>query len=422
MAVSGILSPSLRSPTALVPPRTSHPIIIIGSGLAGYSLAREFRKLDKDTPLHIITADDGRAYSKPMLSNALTSGKMPEQLATADAAQMSTQLNASIDTYTRVSAIDTARHTITVDGKEINYARLVLALGADVIRLPMEGDAADAVMSINDLADYTRFRQALSQNTAQPKQPSTAFGRPARRVAIIGAGLIGCEFANDLCNAGMAVDVIAPSKAPLDRLLPETAGQALQQGLTQLGVNWHLGRTVTAVNHADSGAGNAYLLTLSDGSILETDVVLSCVGLRSRLALAQAAGLQVRHGIVVNRLLATSAPDVYALGDCAEVEGLVLLFVMPLMNAARALARTLAGQATPVAYPAMPVVVKTPAHAVVVSPPPPGISGEWRIETPAGGVRALFFDAEKKLRGFAVTGSVAGEKTVLAKELPALLQ
>ncbi len=380
-----------------------HPIIIIGSGLAGYSLAREFRKLDKDTPLHIITADDGRAYSKPMLSNALTSGKQPGQLATADAVQMSTQLNATIDTDARVSAIDTTRHTITLNGKDISYTRLVLALGANVIRLPMEGDAASAVMSVNDLVDYTRFRQATSD---------------AKRVAIIGAGLIGCEFANDLRNAGMAVDVIAPSKTPLDRLLPDPAGQALQQGLTQLGVNWHLGKTVAQVNNSAAGG---YQLTLSDGTTLNTDAVLSCVGLRPRVTLAQTAGLHVRQGIVVNRLLATSAPDVYALGDCAEVEGLVLLFVMPLMNAARALAKTLAGQATPVTYPAMPVVVKTPAHPVVVSPPPQGIEGAWRIETPEGGVRALYFDAEEKLRGFVVTGSVAGEKNALAKEIPALL-
>ena len=353
-----------------------------------------------------------------MLSNALTSNKQPEQLATADAVQMSVQLNAVIDTHASVTAINTAQHTLTVNGKDIPYIKLVLALGADVIRLPMEGDAASAVMSINDLADYTHFRQIISG---------------AKRVAIIGAGLIGCEFANDLRNAGMAVDVIAPSKAPLDRLLPEIAGRALQQGLTDLGVNWHLGKTVTHVNNGGHGnplaslspsmcgADNAYHLTLSDGATLETDAVLSCVGLRPRIALAQAAGLQVHHGIAVNRLLATSAPDVYALGDCAEVDGLVLLYVMPLMNAARALAKTLAGQPTPVVYPAMPVVVKTPAHPVVVSPPPLGIHGEWRIETPEGGVRALFFDAESKLRGFAVTGSVVSEKNALAKEIPALL-
>lgn len=379
-----------------------NPIIIIGSGLAGYTLARELRKLDKDTPLHIITADDGRFYSKPMLSNALANGRTAGQIATADAVQMAAQLNALIQTQTRMSAIGAVRHTLTVDGQEVTYSKLVLALGADVIRPPLEGDAADTVMSVNDLGDYTRFRAVIAS---------------AKRVAIIGAGLIGCEFANDLRSAGFAVDVIAPGATPLNRLLPEAAGHALQEGLAQIGVNWHLGNTVRRVDHAAAG----YHLTLSDGSTLETDAVLSCIGLRPRTALAQSAGLRVDHGIVVDRHLVTSNPDIYALGDCAEVEGLALPYVMPLMACARALAKTLAGEPTPVAYPAMPVVVKTPAHPVVVCPPPPGVSGEWQSETLENGVRALFHDAENRLRGFALTGGTAGEKNALTKELPGWL-
>ncbi len=379
-----------------------NPIIIVGSGLSGYTLAREFRKLDKDTPLRIITADDGRFYSKPMLSNALSSGRTPDQLATADAAQMAAQLNTVIQTYSRVNAIDTARHIISVDGQELEYAKLVLALGADVIKPPLKGDAADAVISVNDLGDYTHFRAVIAG---------------AKHVAIIGAGLIGCEFANDLRSAGIAVDVISTGSAPLNRLLPEAAGHALQEGLAHIGVNWHIDRSVTAVDRAAQG----YRLTLSDGSIIEADAVLSCVGLRPRTMLAGAAGIHTAHGIAVDRFLATSAPDVYAMGDCAEVEGLVLFYVMPLMNAARALAKTLAGEPTPVVYPPMPVVVKTPAHPVAVSPPPPGVMGEWKIEVLGSGVRALFFDAGNKLRGFALTGTAVSEKNALAKELPALL-
>ncbi len=149
--------------------------------------------------------------------------------------------------------------------------------------------------------------------------------------------------------------------------------------------------------------------------------MLSCVGLRPRTALASAAGIHTARGIAVDRFLATSAPDVYAMGDCAEVEGLVLFYVMPLMNAARALAKTLAGAPTPVGYPPMPVVVKTPAHPVVVSPPSPGVMGAWKIEVLEAGVRALFFDADNKLRGFALTGTAVSEKNALVKELPALL-
>lgn len=379
-----------------------NPIIIVGSGLSGYTLAREFRKIDKETPLRIITADDGRFYSKPMLSNALSNGRTPDQLATADAIQMAAQLNAVIQTHSQVNAIDTARHIISVDGQELEYAKLVLALGAEVIKPPLKGDAADAVMSVNDLGDYTRFRAVIAD---------------ARHIAIIGAGLIGCEFANDLRSAGIAVDVISTGNAPLNRLLPEMAGHALQEGLAHIGVNWHIDRAVTAVDHAAQG----YRLTLSDSSSIEADAVLSCVGLRPRTTQANAAGIHTARGIAVDRFLATSAPDVYAMGDCAEVEGLVLFYVMPLMNAARALAKTLAGEPTPVAYPPMPVVVKTPAHPVVVSPPPPGVMGAWKIEVLEAGVRALFFDAGNKLRGFALTGTAVSEKNALVKELPALL-
>ncbi|MCL5669420.1 MAG: FAD-dependent oxidoreductase [Gammaproteobacteria bacterium] len=111
-----------------------HPIVIVGAGLAGYTTARELRKLDKDTPLMLISADDGRFYSKPMLSNAYAQGKTAEQLALQDVAQMQTQLNATILVHTRVSGIDTAQHTLTCDGKTLPYSKLVLALGADPIR------------------------------------------------------------------------------------------------------------------------------------------------------------------------------------------------------------------------------------------------------------------------------------------------
>ena len=110
------------------------PITIIGSGLAGYTVARELRKLDKTTALVIVTADDGRFYSKPMLSNALASGKSAESLALSDATQMQTQLNAVIHTYARVSAIDRVAHCTTMNGVSMPYSKLVLALGADPMR------------------------------------------------------------------------------------------------------------------------------------------------------------------------------------------------------------------------------------------------------------------------------------------------
>jgi len=374
-------------------------IVIIGSGLAGYTLAREFRKIAPEPPLHIITRDDGAFYSKPMLSNALAKAKTAETLATAGAEQMAAQLNATVWTHTEVTAIDTTARTVTARGETLAYDKLVLAIGAQPIHPPLEGDGATAVYSINNLADYARFRKGIEQ---------------AQRIAVIGPGLIGCEFANDLAQAGKSVTVIGPSAAPLDRLLPPEAGRALQTALAAIGVEWRLGVTAQRVDRHD----HVLLLRLSEGGTVEADAVLSAVGLRPNTALAQAAGIKVNRGIVVDRYLESSAADVYALGDCAEVEGLVLPFVMPIMQAARALARTLAGNRTAVSYPAMPVVVKTPAHAIVVSPPPSGSGGRWEISGDSTGIRALYRDANNILLGFALTGATVADKQALTKELP----
>lgn len=378
------------------------PIIIIGSGLAGYTVARELRKLDKDVPLTIVTADDGHFYSKPMLSNAFASGKTAEQLAMNSAEQMVTQLNCTISPNKRVSAIDITQHTIVLDGEALQYSKLVLALGADPIRAELKGYAADQVLSVNDLQDYARFRQALTG---------------ANNVAIIGTGLIGCEFANDLVTGGYQVDVIDPGTLPMRRLLPQAVSEAMRDGLSKIGVNWHFGKGAVAVNRA----GQGYAIELSDSSTLHADVVLSAIGLRPRTSLAQTAGIKVNRGIVTDRMLKTSAEDVYALGDCAEVEGLVLPFVMPIMHAARALAKTLSGQATQVVYPAMPVVIKTPACPTVVSPPAANTPCEWQITRTEEGVKALCQDAAGKLAGFALSGKATAEKMALAAQLPPLL-
>jgi rubredoxin-NAD+ reductase len=233
------------------------------------------------------------------------------------------------------------------------------------------------------------------------------------RVAIVGAGLIGCEFANDLVARGHGVAVIDIAAQPLPRLLPPAGGAMLRDRLAALGVTWHFGTGVQAIERA----GAALVLALADGTTLGTDLVLSAVGLKPKIALAQAAGLAVGRGIIVNRHLETSAADVHALGDCAEVDGQVLPFVMPIMHAARALGPTLAGNRTAVAYPAMPVLVKTPACPTIVAPPPPAATGEWRIETTGDGVKSLFTDASGKLLGFALNGAATAERATLARQL-----
>ena len=379
-----------------------NPVVIIGTGLAGYNLAREFRKLDKATPLHMITADDGQFYSKPMLSNALKNGKTPETLIISHATEMSEQLSAVVRTNTMVTAIDTKSRQIMLDEEILSYDKLVLALGAEPVHPSLQGDATSEVLSINNLDDYARFRRAVSGS---------------KRVVILGPGLIGCEFANDLANTGKHVTVIGPDPAPLGRLLPPEAGSVVQEALARIGIAWRLGIVADEV----ISNGNANRIRLSDGTHIDAETILSAVGLRPNIQLARRAGLTTNRGIVVDRILETGAKGVYALGDCMEVEGLVLPFVMPIMHCARALAKTLAGQPTTLSYPAMPVVVKTPAHPVVVSPPPPSGHGHWQITKISGGMRAEFRDDDNHLLGFALTGAAIADKRVLTRELPPLM-
>ncbi len=375
------------------------PVVIIGTGMAGYNTAREFRKYDWSTPLTIISRDAGDFYSKPMLSTALAGKKSAAQLVMKPAQVMATELSATVLASTEVQSIDTsARSLQTSDGRVLYYRDLVLALGADPIRLALEGDGAGDVVSVNDLQDYARFAGALEGS---------------RTVAILGAGLIGCEFANDLLARGITPTVIDIAAWPLSRLLPQAAGERMQMRLQEAGVAFRLGCSVARVDRAASG----FQLTLSDGSLLQADLVLSAIGLRPRTTLAESAGLVVERGVRVDRMLAASQPHVYALGDNAQVEGLNLPYVLPLMQQARALGATLAGTPTPVHYPAMPVVVKTPAWPTVVCPPPVGATGAWAVVLEDGHVSAEFIGDDGIMLGFALHGSATARRQALVAGL-----
>lgn len=378
------------------------PVVIVGTGLAGYNLAREFRKLDSETPLLLITSDDGRSYSKPMLSTGFGKNKEADGLSMATPEAMAEQLKAQVRTHTCISGIDPGHKQLWIGEEAVPYRDLVLAWGAQTVQVPVEGDAQDAIFPINDLEDYARFRAA-------------AAGK--RRVLILGAGLIGCEFANDLIAGGYEVDVVAPCEQVMPTLLHPAAAAAVQAGLESLGARFHLGPVLTRLQRTENGL-EAHL---SDGSVVPCDVVLSAIGLRPRIDMAAAAGIKVNRGIEVDRQLKTSHANIYALGDCAEVDGLNLLYVMPLMSCARALAQTLAGNTTAVSYGAMPITVKTPVCPLVVSPVPRGCEGVWTVEGQGADIKALCRDADGKLLGYALTGEAVREKLALNKELPALL-
>jgi len=381
-------------------------VVVIGSGLAGYGLVRELRRKDESVAITVLTSDGGEGYSKPMISTGYTKDLNADKLAAQSAEELAEQLNVTVRTRTRVVGIDTQAQVVTIEGGEVlPYSELVLALGAELIRPPIGGDAADEVLGVNDLDDYRRFQELIA-------------AKGAKKVAIIGAGLIGCEFANDLLNGGFTVEAVDPMGWCLPTLLPERSGRAVQAALEEKGATFHFGPLATEVNRA----GEGYVVSLNNGQTIAADAVLCAVGVRPRTALATEAGIEVNRGIVTDRLLRTSAPNVYAMGDCAEVAGHVLVYVAPLMVGARALAATLAGDPTEVSYAAMPVAIKTPACPVVVSPPPRDAQGDWHFEGEAPDIKALFRSGAGDLLGFALTGQAVKERMTLAKELPPILE
>lgn len=376
------------------------PIVIVGTGLAGYNLVKELRKTDTSSQVIMLTQDDGRQYSKPMLSTGFSKGKDDTGLAMADAAAMAEQLNMEVRTHCRVESIDTSARVVHTSLGEIAYGKLVLALGAAPVLPPIAGK--EHLQVINDLQDYARFHAAV-----QGKQ----------KILILGAGLVGTEYAHDLASAGYQVTLVAPDQHLLSRLMPAPAGDAIAAALQTLGVSLHLGQAVTAV----AKAGKGFAATLQDGSELQADVVLSAVGLKPRTELAMAAGIECGRAIKVNRLLQTNVQDVYALGDCAEVDGLNLLYVLPLMTCARTLAKTLAGTPSQVSYGVMPVMVKTPTLANVVCPVAADMQGEWQIEQSGSDIKARFIDINGQLQGYALTGACTAEKMALNGQMPPLL-
>lgn len=379
-------------------------LVIVGSGLGGYGLARELRRRDARMAIAVVTADGGEAYTKPMLSAAFALGKDPAGLVQKGAAALAAELSLQVMTHHRVEAIDRDRRRLVLrrpdEGRgEIGYERLVLALGADPRPYRVEGSAGAGLFTVNDLDDYRAWRAAL---------------RPGARLLLIGAGLIGCEFANDLAAAGFAVTLVDPAPWPLGRLLPPELGAALAAALRGIGITLHLGRSVAAFAPG--------LARLDDGTEIAFDRGLSAIGLVPRTGLATAAGLAVGRGILVDRLLRSSDPAIFAVGDCAETEAGPLPFIAPLLAETKALAATLTGTDTRLTLPALPVVVKTPALPTVVCPPPPGADGHWRIEEGDGALTAHFVGHDDAPLGFALCGPhAAAEARRLAPTLPPLL-
>lgn len=384
------------------------PLVIVGSGLAGYALVREFRKLDAQQQIVMICADSGCQYSKPLLSCAMSQGKSPEDLVTASAADMADRMGIIVRNNTRVDAIDPESHELLIGQERLRYGKLVLALGAETVKLPLHDDVKDHVFSVNSLTDYRALRHQLEQETNQPS-----------KVAIVGGGLVGCELANDVAQSRLAVDLICASDQLLPGLIPPEMAELLKQKFEQSGIDCHMKRRVENLHQSSQGL----LVELDSGQRLPAHTLISAIGLKPATVLAEVAGLAIGlNGIAVDRYLQTSDPDIYALGDCAEVDGVSLFYVKPLMACARALANTLTQKIERVTYGPMPVNIKTNVMPLLVVAPARNATeqgaGNWFVDKKPSGYRAEYRQSNGRLLGYALSDRRMAEQSELNSELP----
>ena len=373
-------------------------LVIVGAGIAGWSVAEAIRAQDADRPVLLVSSCEGLSYPKPALSTALANGKGADDIVEQDAAGKAAVLGIEVRTETRVIRLDTSKKRLTTAKGGIQYGKLVLALGASQRKLQVSGDAADEILRVNDLKAYRGLRRRLDGDV--------------RHVTILGAGLIGCEFAEDLAGAGYQVSVIDPSDQPLASLLPAETAQRLRRRLQERGVQWRFHVTLDRLE----SSGGRKRATFSDGEAIETDLVLSAAGLVANIEVAQRAGIAVDRGIVTNRLMQTMAPDVFALGDCAEVEGQIYAYIEPIRRQAQTIAAVLRGEDLPFDVKPPLVRVKTPSFPLTICPPSASLSTPVAIasdETP----ERVDLVADDKLVGFVLSGERAADGMALYRTL-----
>ncbi|RLK50954.1 rubredoxin-NAD+ reductase [Alkalispirillum mobile] len=400
-ALEAAEAPAMRS-VDLAAGQGADQVVIIGGGMAAWAVAEALRAQDEARPITLVTRCNGDVYYKPQLSAAAARGRTPDDLVQAAGEDKARELGVNLVARTRALAIDTDRRRVITPRGGVPYGDLVLATGARQPRPSLQGNAATEVLQVNDLAAYRRLRERVDAHD------------PAR-VLIMGAGLIGCEFAEDLSGAGHRITLVDIADRPLSRLLPAQVSGDLQAALSEKGVDLRLGRTVATVTRTGEGP---YTVTLDDDTRLEVDVVVSALGLIPSTRLAEKAGLAVGHGIRVDERLRTSDPRIRALGDCSEHEGHLLPYVQPLKAQARVIGAALAGDEDAV-YRAEPgtVRVKTPSLPLAVWSP--WTAGEWSEKTSEEAGRVMLHYSGAALTGFALSGRQVRQGPKLEKAIRA---
>ncbi|MEL6115177.1 FAD-dependent oxidoreductase [Photobacterium sp. SP02] len=376
-------------------------LIIVGTGLAGYGLVEQIRQVESNLSIFMLTQDDGSFYSKPILSTGFSNNLEPSSIIDYTAEEMAEKLNIEIKTFVKSDSINTKEKLISAGGYVYRYNKLVLAQGALPVHLEWPVNVQPSVFYINNLSEYQDFRESLKKNN---------------KIALVGSGLVGMEYANDLAASGMQVHVISVDNYPLEKLIPYKLGNALKACLEKINVNFHLDTKITDSYVKTNGEIS---ITTENGEQIDVDIILSAAGLRPNIQLAKSAELNIGYGIKVNSTLQTSDESIYAIGDCAEINGDVRMFLIPINLSIKSLANTLTnsyGLSDEVNFPLLPVLVKTSACPIFCVPPPVNVQGNWKIDGEENNLKGCFFDNENNLKGFALMGSRIRERVSLIKE------
>jgi NADPH-dependent 2,4-dienoyl-CoA reductase/sulfur reductase-like enzyme/nitrite reductase/ring-hydroxylating ferredoxin subunit len=279
-------------PTGAAPDR----IVIVGGGAAGFAAAEMLRRQDYKGGIVMLSSDDTAPVDRPNLSKDYLAGNAPEEWIPLRGDDFYADNAIELRLKTNVTALDPrAREVVLADGGKVAYDCLLLATGAEPVRLPIPGADQPHVHTLRSLADSRAI---------------VALAKSARRAVVIGASFIGLEAAAALRAREIEVHVVAPEKRPMERVLGPDMGDFVRALHEEHGVIFHLEDTATAIDGKQ--------VKLKSGGILEADLVVVGVGVRPRLDLAEKAGLTLDRGVVVDAFLQTSAPGLFAAGDIAR--------------------------------------------------------------------------------------------------------
>jgi NADPH-dependent 2,4-dienoyl-CoA reductase/sulfur reductase-like enzyme len=271
-------------------------VVIVGGGAAGLAAADVLRRHGYGGPVTMISADNAPPCDRPNLSKDFLAGTAPEDWIPLRPPEWYSERKIDLVLNSRVTSLDTKQKKVQAEnGKSWDYGALLLATGADPVRLPVEGADPSRIFYLRSLADS----KAIVSKAASAKQ-----------AVIVGASFIGLEVAASLRTRGLAVHVVARDKVPMERTLGSRVGAFVRRLHESHGAVFHLDETVKRVDGSN--------ITLSGGQPLEADFIVLGVGVRPSLTLAEQAGLKIDRGIAVNEFLETSAPGVFAAGDSAR--------------------------------------------------------------------------------------------------------